>query len=118
MLPFWVVTGLREQADTNEGCTAVSSITAVPESIPDISVGRVPLTQVSRGSRVRVDLGGLDADDRELLRAMGLRAECVVEVCRVGEPCILEVREGCGGGCRIGMSRRLADRVLTEGAGV
>ncbi|MDX9910336.1 MAG: FeoA family protein [Phycisphaerales bacterium] len=93
-------------------------LASMPDSIPEITTRRVPLTEVSRGSRVRVDLAGLESDDRELLRAMGLRPECVVEVCRVGEPCILEVREGCGGGCRIGLSRRLADRVLTDGTGV
>jgi hypothetical protein len=53
-----------------------------------------------------------------LLRAMGLRPQAVVRVCRLGEPCIVEVTTGgttcgeSGGCCRIGLARALASAVL------
>jgi hypothetical protein len=50
---------------------------------------------------------------------MGLRLSARIRLCRLGEPCIVEVLSGgesCGrkGGCacRIGLARPLADKVL------
>ncbi len=56
----------------------------------------------------------LDADDASLLRAMGLRPNATLRVCRLGDPCIIEVHTAAGGGCacRIGMARELASRVM------
>lgn len=56
----------------------------------------------------------VDADpaDASYLRAMGLRAGAMVRVCRVGEPCVIEVISGhtckCHCRCRIGLARNLA----------
>lgn len=54
--------------------------------------------------------------DGPVLRAMGLRPAARVRVCRVGEPTIVEVVGGAGEtcrcGCRIGLCRELADKVL------
>lgn len=62
----------------------------------------------------------LDGQDSELLRAMGLRPQARVRVCRLGEPCIVEVFAGGGSAacrCRIGLSKPLARRVLMEPVG-
>ena len=53
--------------------------------------------------------GALDAGEAQVLRAMGLRPECTLKVCKKGEPCIVSVNRS---GCRIALTRRLADRVL------
>lgn len=57
-----------------------------------------------------------DPRDAALLRAMGLRVNALVRVCRLGEPCIVEVlaRDGCTASCgaRIGLARSLARQVL------
>ena len=67
----------------------------------------------------------LSADDAALLRAMGLCDRATVRVCRLGEPCVVAVGgvqgvgtggggEGCtcGGSCRIGLARPLAERIF------
>ena len=52
--------------------------------------------------------------DAAMLRAMGLRPQARIRVCRLGEPCIVEVLAltdgGCG--CRIGLARPLAARIM------
>jgi len=56
-----------------------------------------------------------DPRDAALLRAMGLRHNALVRVCRLGDPCIVEVlaRDGCTASCgsRIGLARPLARQV-------
>jgi hypothetical protein len=39
---------------------------------------------------------------------MGLRPSCQLRVCKAGQPCIVHV-DGHAGGCRIALSRDLAD---------
>lgn len=65
----------------------------------------------------------LDPADAAMLRAMGMRPNSLLRLCRAGEPCIVEVlgsgefidgeplcdRPGCG--CRIGLARAIAERV-------
>jgi len=68
----------------------------------------------------------LDPADAAWLRAMGLRPNARVRVCRRGEPCIVEVLPTAGGDgdgcaladccCRIGLARPLADRVMVSAA--
>ncbi len=79
----------------------------------------VSLTSLRPGQTARVQFTRLEAGDADLLRAMGLRSSARVRLCRLGEPCIIEVLSGsesCGrkGGCacRIGLARPLADNVL------
>jgi hypothetical protein len=60
----------------------------------------------------------LDPRDAAMLRAMGMRPCARVRMIRGGEPCIVEVvgvnpaTGSCG--CRIGLSRDLADRVTVR----
>jgi len=59
----------------------------------------------------------LDKHDAAMLRAMGLRPNATVRVCRPGEPCIIEVLAGgerCRDACRIGMARELADQIVVR----
>ncbi|MBX3409780.1 MAG: ferrous iron transport protein A [Phycisphaeraceae bacterium] len=54
----------------------------------------------------------LDPRDAAMLRAMGLRPRAQVRVCRLGQPCIIEVVSGGRGCCRIGLAWDLASRVM------
>jgi len=66
--------------------------------------------RVGQCARIRSD--ELDADDAAVLRAMGLRPNASVRLCRMGSPCIVRVDGRCGCGCRIGLARPLAERLL------
>ena len=58
-----------------------------------------------------------DHEDAQVLRAMGLRPNAELMVCRLGEPCIVALANQCGLGCRIGLSRRLAECVMVSPCG-
>jgi Fe2+ transport system protein FeoA len=76
----------------------------------------VPLTALTRGSAGVVQPGRMDADDERALAELGIRPNASVRVCRKGNPCIVAVHEACGHGCRVGLCRRLAERVLVSPA--
>jgi Fe2+ transport system protein FeoA len=63
----------------------------------------VPLTQLTTGSIARLHATELGSDDCALLRALGLTDQCVLRVCKAGEPCIVQVRA-----TRIGLSKAVA----------
>jgi Fe2+ transport system protein FeoA len=69
---------------------------------------RVRLTQLTRGQIARLDSSGFQDDSAAHLTAMGLRPSCQLRVCKAGQPCIVHV-DGHAGGCRIALSRDLAD---------
>jgi Fe2+ transport system protein FeoA len=81
----------------------------------------VPLTDLRAGQAGSVCEHCMDAADATLLRAMGLRPNARVRVCRTGEPTIVEVfpsRAGDGAlcekadcRCRLGLAWVLASRV-------
>ncbi|MBO6739870.1 MAG: ferrous iron transport protein A [Phycisphaerales bacterium] len=72
----------------------------------------IPLTQLARGQRATVNAANLDEQDSRMIRAMGLRPDASVQMCRLGEPCIVSLSGACGGGCRIGLAKDIASRVL------
>ncbi|MFG0314092.1 MAG: ferrous iron transport protein A [Phycisphaerales bacterium] len=72
----------------------------------------IPLTQLARGQRATVNTADLDDQDSKMIRAMGLRPDASVQMCRLGEPCIVSLSGACGGGCRIGLAKDIASRVL------
>ena len=88
---------------------------ATPAATPPVPVaaigrgfqGTIKLSQAPDGARVRVHATELECDDCDLLNALGLTDRCEVRVCKVGNPCIVQVRS-----TRIGLSMRLADRIL------
>ena len=56
----------------------------------------------------------IEPKDAQVLRAMGIRPDAQLELCRLGEPCIVCVQGPGGSSCRIGLARRLAERVLVS----
>jgi Fe2+ transport system protein FeoA len=80
----------------------------------------VSLATMKPGQRGIVRSADLGEDDAQLLRAMGLRPAAEVRLCKLGEPCIVEVMggtsatAGCVCSCRIGLARPLAERVQVE----
>ena len=73
---------------------------------------RVSLTQLELGEWGSIQDMSSCGRDEPMLRAMGLKPNAQVRVCRCGSPCIVEVRWCDGPACRLGLSRRLADRVM------
>jgi Fe2+ transport system protein FeoA len=67
----------------------------------------VRLTQMVPGNVVRLHMADLPAQDCALLGALGLTDRCVLRICKVGEPCIVQVQS-----TRIGLSRSVADGIL------
>jgi Fe2+ transport system protein FeoA len=77
------------------------------------------LTTLRAGQRAVIRETRLELDDAALLRAMGLCIGTIVRVFRVGEPCVLAVGGAkphckCGGMCRIGIARPLAEKIMVE----
>lgn len=102
---------------------------AEPQGVPQDSAYQgpsVPLTELRTGQSAVVRAIDLDARDSSMLRAMGLRVNARVRICRLGEPCIIELVGGsrasvaatdaCPRGsactCRIGLAKPLARRVM------
>jgi Fe2+ transport system protein FeoA len=75
----------------------VSDRSATPVRLSDLEVGRA----------ARFHDSTLDAEARDLLRALGLTAQSVIRLCKRGEPCIVQVRS-----TRIGISRTVARAIL------
>ena len=72
----------------------------------------VRLSELAPGRFARLHCAELAARDCALLRAIGLTDHCLLRVCKIGEPCIVQVRA-----TRIGLSRAVAEGifVLPEG---
>lgn len=77
--------------------------TGLPHALSTMRAGQEGVIAVS---------GTLAPEDAAVLRAMGLRPQTRIRLCRVGEPCIVRVIDGRGCACRIGLARRLADQVM------
>jgi Fe2+ transport system protein FeoA len=97
-------------------------MTAPTQSTPDVQP-TIPLTQLRPGQTGVVCESKLSTSDAQLLRAMGLCDHATVRLCRAGEPCIVAVGGvrglgpnpkdcTCGGSCRIGLARPLAERIF------
>jgi len=70
----------------------------------------VPLVRLSdliAGQTARMHCAALSAPDCALLRAIGLTDQCLLRICKVGEPCIVQVRA-----TRIGLSKAVADGIM------
>lgn len=94
----------------------------VSASTPTPAASLTPLASLRVGQVALVREALVDAADAAYLRAMGLRPGSHVRICRLGEPVIIEVSgcglSGCdtigGCGCRIGLSREIARKVMVE----
>jgi len=64
------------------------------------------LDSLKAGQCARFHQADLTCDDCAMLSALGLNDQCRFRVCRSGVTCILQV-----GGTRIGLSRRVAEKI-------
>lgn len=78
-------------------------------SLTDLSLGQV--AQINPAGLSSEGGGGLGSDNADLLRAMGLRPHASVRLCRLGDPCIVQVGHTPGDSCRLGLARHIADRI-------
>lgn len=67
----------------------------------------IPLSTLGPGKVVRLHAADLSPQDCALIRALGMTDHCVLRICKVGEPCIVEVQS-----TRIGLARLVADGIL------
>ena len=67
----------------------------------------IRLSQLAPGRRARLHAAELTPQDCALLRALGLTDRCSLRICKIGEPCIVEVRS-----TRIGLSRSVAHGIF------
>lgn len=85
-----------------------ASTQAAPAALTSLRPGQVGIVRDIR----------LAPDDAALLRAMGLCLNATIRVFRVGSPCVVAVGGvkpcKCGGMCRVGLARALAEHVYVE----
>jgi Fe2+ transport system protein FeoA len=74
----------------------------------------IALSQLRPGQSGVVKAAEVGTSDAALLGAMGLCCNAKVRLCRAGEPCIVAISSGNGAGCRIGLARPLAERIMVE----
>ena len=67
----------------------------------------VRLSDLPTGQRARLHGANLAPQDCALLGALGLTDRCVLHICKVGEPCIVQVQS-----TRIGLARSVARGIL------
>ena len=99
-----MIFGTRQVNEDKPECSA---------SIDPAAARVVPLTQLPKGARGRLATCDMPDGDACCLRAMGLRPESVLRLCRGGHTCIVEVCDAHTGvgGHRIGLTRDIAQRV-------
>lgn len=73
----------------------------------DCPLSPVRLCDLKEGCDARFHEASLDAESRNLLRALGLTPASVMRLCQQGEPCIVQVRA-----TRIGLSKTVAGKIL------
>jgi Fe2+ transport system protein FeoA len=67
----------------------------------------VRLSDLKAGHVARLHAAELTPQDCALLKALGLTDRCVMRICKVGEPCIVQVQA-----TRIGLSRTVANGIF------
>lgn len=93
-------------------CAGDPAMCPLPDT-PPMALSRLPVNALAHVCETC-----LDPRDAAMLRAMGMRPCARIRMIRAGEPCIVEVvgvnpaTGSCG--CRIGLSRDLADRVTVR----
>ncbi|MCZ6834323.1 MAG: FeoA family protein [Planctomycetota bacterium] len=69
----------------------------------------VPLTTLKSGCCATVHQRDMSGEDQELLSAMGLTDQCRLRICRVGEPCIIQIAA-----TRLGLSKVMAGKIMVH----
>jgi Fe2+ transport system protein FeoA len=82
-------------------------VTVAADSVVPRNVTPVRLSQLTAGCVARLHAANLTGPDCALLRALGLTDHCVLRICKIGEPCIVQVRS-----TRIGLSRSVAEGIF------
>ena len=77
--------------------------TQVADATSSASAPTVPLLELAPGTRA-VLRQVLDKRSRAVLRSLGLTDGACLRVCRIGDPCIIQVRA-----TRIGLSKEVAE---------
>lgn len=67
----------------------------------------VPLSSLRSGARATLHRRDLCCEDCELLNAMGMTERCQLRVCRIGNPCIVQVKS-----TRLGLSSAMARNIM------
>lgn len=67
----------------------------------------VPLTCLAVDTVAQFHGCDLAADEAALLQALGMTDRCRFKVCKIGDPCIVQIRE-----TRIGLATAVAHRIL------
>ena len=67
----------------------------------------VPLSTLPSGARATLWKRSLCCEDCELLNAMGMTDRCRLRVCRIGNPCIVQVAS-----TRLGLSSAMASHIM------
>lgn len=67
----------------------------------------IRLSALAPGCTARMHTADLAPQDCAMLRALGMTDACVLRICKVGEPCIVQVQS-----TRIGLSRSVADGIF------
>jgi hypothetical protein len=99
-------------AATRASCSGDPGMCPIPDTAP-MALSKLPVNALAHVCETC-----LDPRDAAMLRAMGMRPCARIRMIRAGEPCIVEVvgvnpaTGSCG--CRIGLSRDLADRVIVR----
>ena len=89
------------------------TMAAVPRSLKHLSssvsshAGAVRLSTLAPGQTATLHGADLTEHDCALLNALGLTERCVLRICKIGEPCIVQVHA-----TRIGLARSVADSIL------
>ena len=96
-------THAESEACQDGGCAYCRAVDSEPVGLTSLRTGQMGILTEAL----------LEAEDRAILRAMGLRPGCRLRLCRVGEPCIVAVC-GCGCSSRVGMAKMLAQRVMVR----
>ena len=74
---------------------------------PPFDQAPIRLSELRVGRMARLHAANLPAQDCALLGALGMTDRCVLRICKVGEPCIVQVQS-----TRIGLSRSVADGIM------
>jgi Fe2+ transport system protein FeoA len=67
----------------------------------------IRLSALAPGRTARLHTANLAPQDCALLKALGMTDRCVLRICKVGEPCIVQVQS-----TRIGLARSVADGIF------
>jgi Fe2+ transport system protein FeoA len=79
----------------------------IPQPKTSVASRPVPLSELAAGRIVRLHAADLSPQDCALLRSLGMTDSCMLRICKVGEPCIVEVKS-----TRIGLSRSVASGIM------